>query len=101
LTDLKTVVEASAVALKMPMNAVLERIGTSEADWGQVPPLSTLLHAAETVGLEVGFSASSEHAHEAGQAIARRKAEAAPPSESPGTGFPSLRPSWPIGADGG
>ena len=96
-SDLKTVVEARAAELKLPMSAVLELLGVSEVDWAKAADSSMLLRAVETVGVEAGPSLARDLPRETGHAAPQGKAVASqslsPPKRIP---FPVLRPSWPV-----
>jgi hypothetical protein len=96
LSDLKTVVEARAAELKMPMNVVFERIQVSESDWAKADDLSVPLNVARAVGIEVapscaqGFPHDSADEYQLGAAV-----EPQSPQKPKDVRFPVLRPSGP------
>jgi hypothetical protein len=96
VSDLKTVVEARAAELKMPMHVVLGRIRASEDEWAKEADSTMLLNAARAVGIEVTPSPTQEIPISP-ECKAQLGAAEAPPvprvSKVPCLQF--LRPSWP------
>jgi hypothetical protein len=96
VSDLKTVVEARAAELKMPMHAVLGRIRASEDEWAKAADSTMFLNAARAVGIEVAPSPAQEIPNSPERKAQLGAAEA--PQVSRGSKAPCflfLRPSWP------